>query len=92
MKFGPGAVTTLISLDFSPPPGVRSAARPAIGAGADRPAEPELLGRACLVAVGAQISRVRVTVIAAQRQRGVPPRPLAEGEKDSEGVAEELEL
>ena len=52
-----------------PTPGVRSAARPAIGAGADGPAKPELLGRACLMAVGAEAADVAVVVAATMGER-----------------------
>ena len=67
--FGPCAVTTLKSLDFYLPPGVRSPAGPAIRAGADGPAKPELLGRACLVAVGAEAADIAVIVGATLGQR-----------------------
>lgn len=53
---------------FDPPPG-GSADRPAIGAGADGAAQPELLGRAGLVAGGAEAADVAVVVAAPLGER-----------------------
>ncbi len=67
-KFGPSAVSPPEAPDFrSAPRGL--ADRPAIGAGADRPAQPELLGRAGLVAGGTEAADVGVIVAAALVER-----------------------
>ena len=68
-KFGPSAVSAPEVPDFRPAPPGGSADRPALGAGTDRAAQPELLGRAIPVAVSAEAADVAVVIAAILGER-----------------------